>query len=345
MSKAAELAALIGSGQAQGNRNIIINGAMQVAQRGDSISATTNQYVCDRTQVALNSAGTWDITQSSTSPDGFANSLKVDCTAANTSLSATSFMTIRQKIESQNLQHIAKGTSSAKRLTLSFYIRSNKTGTYQVNLRDGENARLIGATYSISLADTWEKKEITFAADTSGTLPDTNVEGIVVEWWFASGSNYAGGAVPSAWESSANTDRNAGSSINLADSTSNELYITGVQLEVGETATPFEHRSFGDELARCKRYFQIHNDMHLRGYSNGSTQRIEQYFAYSVEMRADPSRAVLSTGNSSNIRSSVTTYSGLVIGNRTGGAILSLESNASGLAHFTNRKESLDAEL
>ncbi len=296
MSKAAELAALIGSGQAQGNRNIIINGAMQVAQRGDSTSATTNQYVCDRTQVALNSAGTWDITQSSTSPDGFANSLKVDCTAANTSLSATSFMMIRQKIESQNLQHIAKGTSSAKRLTLSFYIRSNKTGTYQVNLRDGENARLIGATYSISLADTWEKKEITYAADTSGTLPDTNVEGITIEWWFVAGSNYVGGAVPSAWESSANTDRNAGSSINLADSTSNELYITGVQLEVGEQATPFEHRSYGDELAKCQRYYEgggLNNPISWSGdVTNGNTYWDVR--AFMVEKRAAPTVTVAS---------------------------------------------------
>jgi hypothetical protein len=267
-------------------KSLIINGAMQVSQRGDSTSATTTKYVCDRTQVGFSSAGTWDITQSSTSPDGFANSLKIDCTAANTSLSASSFMLIRQKIESQNLQHIAKGTSSAKKLTLSFHIRSNKTGTYQVNLRDGENARLIGATYSISSADTWEKKEITFAADTSGTLPDTNVEGIAVEWWFASGSNYAGGAVPSAWESSANTDRNAGSSINLADSTSNELYITGVQLEVGETATPFEHRSYADELRRCQRYFAK-----IRAGWSGDTTNNGSYrasYQNAVEMRATP---------------------------------------------------------
>ena len=255
MSKAAELAALIGSQTALSNRNILINGAMQVSQRGTSATATTaNGYnVCDRWHQSMSSSGTFTLSQSSTAPSGFANSFKFDCTAADSSPSNIIFA---QRVEGQNLQMLKKGTSDALSATLSFYIRSNKTGTYQVNMYDTDNTRIIGKTYTIDSADTWEYKTLTFAGDTSGAFADDNGGSLELEWWFAAGSSYNSGAVPTAWEAKSDGDRAAGLTVNLGDTVGNTLFITGVQLEVGEQATPFEHRSFDDELIKCKRYFE-----------------------------------------------------------------------------------------
>jgi len=240
-----------------GNRNLVINGAMTVSQRGDSTGITASAYCGpDRFQTILSSAGTWSISQSTTNPAGFANSLKFDCTTADASLSAGDYLILYHKFEGQNLQHLKKGTADAKKLTLSFWIRSNKTGTYQVNLYDNDNTRNIGKTYTIDTADTWEHKTLTFDGDTTGTFNNDANQSMNIEWWFAAGSNYNSGSVPTSWEASSDPDRAAGLNVNLADSTSNELYITGVQLEVGDTATDFEHRTFGDELQKCQRYYK-----------------------------------------------------------------------------------------
>ena len=254
MSKAAELAALIGSQSALSNRSMIINGAMNVAQRATSVaslSSTSTYSTCDRWQVQYGSSGTFTESQSTTAPSGFSNSLKLDCTTADAS---PNYLVIMQRIEGQNLQHLKKGTSAAASTTLSFYVRSSKTGTYQVNLYDTDNARIIGATYTISSANTWEFKSITFAGDTTGALDNDNNNSLQVEWWLASGSTYNSGAVPTAWEAVANGDRAAGLNVAIGASTSDDFHITGVQLELGEQATPFEHRSFADDLARCQRY-------------------------------------------------------------------------------------------
>ena len=258
MSKAAELAALIGSQTALSNRNLIINGAMQVAQRGDVTGITTTGYYGpDRFNLLLNNLGTWSVSQSSTSPDGFANSLKISCTGADASPAAADYAIVYHLMEGQNLQHLQKGTSSAKSLSLSFYVRSSKTGTYNVNLMDRDNSnRLVGGSYVVNAADTWEYKTVTFVGDTSGILDDDNQKSLHVEWWLASGSDNSSGTSSASWQAFDATDRNASSTVNLADTVGNEWYITGVQLEVGETATPFEHRSYGDELARCMRYFE-----------------------------------------------------------------------------------------
>jgi len=254
MSKAAELAALIGSQSALSNRNMVVNGAMNVAQRATSVaslSSTSTYSTCDRWQVQYGSSGTFTESQSTTAPSGFSNSLKLDCTTADAS---PNYLVIMQRIEGQNLQHLKKGTSAAASTTLSFYVRSSKTGTYQVNLYDTDNARIIGATYTISSANTWEFKSITFAGDTTGALDNDNNNSLQVEWWLASGSTYNSGAVPTAWEAVANGDRAAGLNVAIGASTSDDFHITGVQLELGEQATPFEHRSFADDLARCQRY-------------------------------------------------------------------------------------------
>ena len=229
MSKAAELAALIGSQSALSNRNIIINGAMQVAQRATSVaslSSTATYSTCDRWEVQYGSSGTFTESQSTTAPSGFSNSLKLDCTSADAS---PNYLVLMQCLEGQNLQHLKKGTSAAESTTLSFYVRSSKTGTYQVNLRDLDNSRIIGATYTISAANTWEFKSITFAGDTTGAFNNDNGASLDIEWWLAAGSTYNSGAVPTAWEASTEADRAAGLNVAIGASTSDDFHITGVQ--------------------------------------------------------------------------------------------------------------------
>jgi hypothetical protein len=290
MSKAAELAALIGSQSALSNRNIIINGAMQVAQRATSVaslSSTATYSTCDRWEVQYGSSGTFTESQSTTAPSGFSNSLKLDCTSADAS---PNYLVLMQCLEGQNLQHLKKGTSAAESTTLSFYVRSSKTGTYQVNLRDLDNSRIIGATYTISAANTWEFKSITFAGDTTGAFNNDNGASLDIEWWLAAGSTYNSGAVPTAWEASTEADRAAGLNVAIGASTSDDFHITGVQFELGEQATAFEHRSFADELLRCQRYyFEIDFDAGeepLGAYYSSNRSVCTQ--AFHVQMRTDP---------------------------------------------------------
>jgi hypothetical protein len=259
MSRAREFADLAGSAQAGGitGKNLIINGAMTVNQRGDKTGMTGDDYQIDRFKFGIGSLGTWSSSQSTTAPDGFGYSLKLDCTTADASPAASDTLYLYTRFEGQNLQQIKKGTASAKSLTLSFWCRCNKTGDIQVNLRDADNTRQVGATVTINSADTWEYKTITFPPDTTGAFTNDNNWSMSVEWWLDSGSDFKGGAVPTAWEAAVNTDRAVAETLALGDNTSNEFYLTGIQLEVGEQATPFEHRSYGDELARCQRYFQI----------------------------------------------------------------------------------------
>jgi hypothetical protein len=259
MSKAAELAALIGgtSGSSLSNRNLIINGAMQVAQRGTSVTGVTSgaYRTCDRFMFSpFGPAGTWTVTQSTDAPDGFSNSFRIDCTTADASLGASDFVIVETKIEAQNLQHLMYGDSSAKTVTASFYVKSNKTGTYVLELRQPDSGRLYSKTYTVDAANTWEYKTLTFPGDVSGTINNDNGTGLAMNFWCAAGTTYSSGTIGTSWHTTS-ANRAAGV-VNLADSTDNDWSITGVQLEVGEQATPFEHRSYADELRRCHRYFQ-----------------------------------------------------------------------------------------
>ena len=245
------------NGTAPSNRNLIINGAMQVAQRGTSFAVTTSEtYAVDRFQTHHGGSFNFNstLTQSSTAPAGFTSSLKVDVTTTSTPTGNQNGL-IAHKVEAQNLQHLQYGTSNAQTCTLTFWVRSNKTGTYCLQIMQQDAAKYQMHEYSISSANTWEQKTITIVGNTADAINNDNGKGFDIRWHLACGSNDQV-AASSTWTGSSEGFFATSNQVNLFDSTSNEWYLAGVQLEVGSVATPFEHRSFGDELARCQRYFE-----------------------------------------------------------------------------------------
>ncbi len=286
------------------NRNLVINGAMQVAQRDTGSGFTgvgQQEYTIDQF-VTLHSynSSTINVIHSGTSPDGFSKSYKVDVTAADTSVGNGEFMFIRHKIEAQNLQHLAYGTSSAKSITLSFYVRSNVTGTYAICLQQKDNSsKQVNGTYTINSADTWEKKTFTFAGDTSGVINNDNGHGLDILWTLVAGPDRTSGSARPTWTAHANADESVGHTANVLSSTSNEWYLTGVQLEVGSVATDFEHVSYADELRKCQRYFQ--NYITYAEYTSGGTGNLGMPITTLVTpMRASPTFTVNNESKSSN---------------------------------------------
>ena len=244
-------------------RNIIINGDMSIAQRGTSTSSVTTTdgyYACDR-WYSQTDTGTWTISQSTDVPtgQGFVNSFKMDCTSAGTS-NADEVM-IRSKHEGQSLQYLKYGTSSAESLTLSFWIKSNKTGNYYVAFVNNNSTqdRVVSFGYSIDSADTWEKKTITIPGDTSRSIENTVNEEFTIYWLFSAASAFTSGGVSNTWiDYSASRFANSDLA-GLGGSTSDEVYMTGVQLEVGTSASDFEFLPTDVNLQRCYRYFQLIN--------------------------------------------------------------------------------------
>ena len=325
---------------ARGRKNLIINGAMQVAQRGTSFTGiTSGQYFLDRYRVDVGTLGTYTISQDSNAPDGFANSLKVDCTTADASPAAGDSLLFYQRIEAQDLQGLKYGSASAETLTLSFWVKSNKTGTGQVNWRVQDSNRNIAGTYTIDAADTWEKKTITVVGDTSGSINDDNGWGIQLEWWLDSGSTYTSGAVPTAWEALNNADRNAGGTLAIGDNAANYWQITGIQLEVGSTATDFEHRSYGEELALCQRYFQRWGtlDVNVLGLAGQCISSSAAYFVGQtiIPMRTIPTGSVINVTNfrvRNATSSGVPSITGLTVSTYSETEYMLYASGASGLA-------------
>jgi len=279
-----------------GSKNIIINGDMSIAQRGTSASGlTASTYsTVDRWLDGILTAGTWTISQSTDVPtgQGFSTSMKIDCTTANGSLSAGSLFNIQQRFEGQNLQYLKKGTANAESLTLSFWVKSNKTGTYIAELFDNDNSRNISKSYTINSASTWEKKTITFAGDTTGALDNDNNRSFNLDMWLAAGTDYTSGTLATSWESTTSANRAVGQ-VNLADNTANEWYITGVQLEAGTTASDFEFLPYDMNLQRCKRYCQELapkvNDCRIAIGECPQSNRCDPILKFSPEMRAAPS--------------------------------------------------------
>ena len=318
-------------------RNIIINGDMSVAQRGASATGKTSNgyYTVDRFQAVITSQGTWTHTQSTDVPtgQGFAKSLKIDCTTADASPAASDKLQLRQKIEGQNLQYLKKGTSSAESLTLSFWVRSNKTGTYIAEIFDTDNSRQISQSYTISSADTWEKKTLTFAGDTTGTLNNDNGDSFECVFWLGAGSNFTSGTLSTTWTSNTDANRAVGQ-VNLADSTSNEWYITGVQLEAGTTASDFEFLPHDVNRDRCERYYTT-GAARAEGY-RGTAGVVKSMINFRKTMRSSPSISHSSIGNDN-----VGSYSNEITSDGFGYKIVSSTSGNT----YQNSTYAADAEL
>ena len=252
----------INSGQIGGRRNIFYNGEMKVAQRGASatgLGASSGIFVFDRWQTytgGVATAGRYTLAQVADGPPGFANSLKISTTTADTSIAAGERFNIYQRLEGQDVQQMQKGTATAKQVTVSFYVKGNATALYVCELFDLDNNRSI--TQSFAVTTSWNRIELTFAADTTGALDDDNAGSFDIEIWLHGGSTYTGGTFAvNTWNNYTNANRYAVSGrTSIFDSTSRTFFLTGVQMEIGATATDFEHRTFGTELALCQRYYE-----------------------------------------------------------------------------------------
>ena len=281
---------------------LIINGDMQIAQRGTSftsLSSGANQ-VLERFAFLVNE-GTFTVTQDSDVPtgQGFAKSLKIDCTTPDTSISNDGYVQLYQRFEGQNLQMLKKGTSSAEYITVAFWVKSNLTGNFVLEVKDHDNSRLICSLVSISSANTWEKKVVSFAGDTTGALTNDNGLSLQVTMWLAAGSDFTSGTLATSWEAQNNVDRAVGT-FNIASSTSNEFYTTGWQMEVGtfdaNSIPPFQFEDVGTSLMRCMRYTQCfggnnNKETFCSGGCNTTTIQT-MLIEHKTEMRTTPSVSV-----------------------------------------------------
>ena len=316
--------------------NLVHNGAMQVAQRGTSVSYSTGGYkTVDRWNHSIGVSGTHTSSVEDDGPSGteFRKSLKILCTALE---SSPVYMIFEQKLEGQFLQTIKKGTSEAKPLTLSFWVKSNATGTYIANLVDNDNSRSVSQSYSISSSGTWEFKTITFPPDTTGQLNNDNGQSLTLTFWLTAGSTYSSGTLNTAWESTVQANRAVGQT-NFAAANGNYWQITGVQLETGSVASPFQFKTYDEELRECQRYYYLAAQGSASavqipigvGYQYGSTS-VATNVSFPVTMRQTP---VLDS----------TTGTDYYVFNRNGGSdtfnSLTLNSASSTMAQIYNASE------
>ena len=303
MTKAAELAKMgevLTNSQIGGRRNILINGAMQVAQRATSatgLGASDGYFTVDRFQLNFSSTSArFTMTQDSpTDLPGFTKALKLDCTTADTSLSAGEYLILHHKLEGQDVQQLKKGTSDAEKFTISFYVKGNANATYTLEIEDVDNNRYNSQEFSVTTS--WNRVVLTFDGDTTGVLGNDNGNSIRINFWLFVGSNFTSGThTDNVWHTTG-TQRVGDNQTSLADSTDREFFITGLQMEIGSQATPFEHRSFGEELALCQRYFHQNTFLDNKvtsagGAVNSSTIAVCAGMSHPVIMRAAPTGTV-----------------------------------------------------
>ena len=292
------------------HRNLIINGAMQVFQRRTTTyqAGLPSYDTADRWRMRESTDGTftsqkYTMSVSEQNTTGHAAALQLNCTGADTSIASAQYAYIATTVEAQNCQHLQYGTANAKTLTLSFWVKSNKTGTYTINVRKQDSTQYVmPIEYTISSADTWEQKTINISptagstsliTSSAGTIVNDNGEGLQIGWSLAWGSNYH--ATNNTWTSG--NSYSTSNQVNWMDSTSNNFYITGVQLELGDNATPFEHRIYADELVKCQRYYQTYTGTNMiwAPLSGNDAYAVSNYLL-PVEMRATPTASGVSSG-------------------------------------------------
>jgi len=288
-------------------RNIIINGDMSIAQRGTSATGITsggsgNFHSVDRMALALSGAGTWTMSQETDVPSGqgFAKSVKLLCTANQPSISSGGYVTFIQKFEGQNLQYLKYGTSNAENLTLSFWIKSSKTGNFVAELANRDRSRYIGRIISINNADTWEKKTVTYEGYTTANFDNDNNWSMDLQIWFGSGTGF-NSTYSGVWQSS-QLKRASGIDLQLHDTTNANVYLTGVQLEAGTTASDFEFLPYDVNLQRCLRYYEKSANFIASKVSSNTIPRFEIYESvyYQVQKRAAPTVTITGFSGGTN---------------------------------------------
>ncbi len=314
------------------DRNIVINGSMTIAQRNTTSTSATGYLTADRWQTYQYEAGSFTQSISSDYPTGtgFRSSWNLLCTTARTSLNSMTNNMLRQTIEGQNIQHVLKSTASAKKLTLSFWAKSNKTGTYIVELHDEDQPRHVSGSYTINVADTWERKSITFPANTTGSPFDNDTGGsLTLRFHFAAGSTYtSGGTLNTAWDTvGAHQSRSLVGQVNLADTLNNYFRFTGVQLEAGSFASQFEFEPYNELLRRCERYYQKNTSV-IEYTSVTSTSRSYIDWQFRTPMRITPT-----VSNLGATTASATTYD-RYYAYRDGGNAVQLSAGAAASAEF-----------
>ena len=279
------------------NRNLVINGAMQVAQRGTSstgLGASAGYFTLDRYRTTFSStAGRLTMSQVADVHDGFANAMKLECTTADTSIGSSEYFILQHKFEGQDLQQLKKGSSDAEEFTVSFYVKGNANATYVVEMYDLDNNRQVGKTFSVTTS--WTRVVLTFPADTTGALDDDNAASLQLGIWLHAGSNYTSGTLATSWVSNVSAQR-AGGITSFFDSTDRTFFLTGLQMEVGSVATDFEHRSFGQELALCQRYYQTIGVGFITACRGASSSQLLYSYTPPVNMRASPTISTTATG-------------------------------------------------
>jgi len=318
----------------QSNRNLIINGDMQVWQRATAATAGVNNTVntVDRWGWLLSNDGAVTSEQSTDTPTGTGYSFLAKCTTADTSIGASQYAVIYQNIEAQNLQTLQYGTSSAKTITLSFWVKSNKTGTYTVALYKAYNTGyIIPNEYTISSANTWEKKTITisptagstsFITASGGALVNSNALGFQLAFNLAFGSN--GNGTNATWSSNT-AHYTTSNQVNWLDSTSNNFYLSQVQLEIGNTATPFENEDYGTTLRKCKRYYELlDTTVYPTNYSTVSLGN----FYWTEQKRAEPTLSVDTNSGGFNLYPEQTSGGYIYKASANFNAILNMRGNS-----------------
>jgi len=277
--------------QIGGRRNMIINGAMQVSQRATSatgLGASDGYFTVDRFQLNFSSTSArFTMTQDSpTDLPGFTKALKLDCTTADTSLSAGEYLILHHKLEGQDVQQLKKGTSDAEKFTISFYVKGNANATYTLEIEDVDNNRYNSQEFSITTS--WNRVVLTFDGDTTGVLGNDNGNSIRINFWLFVGSNFTSGThTDNVWHTTG-TQRVGDNQTSLADSTDRTFFLTGLQMELGSVATPFEHKRTGEQLQECQRYFQKISSMDCAAAYVSGQPAPTFNFAYPTPMRSAP---------------------------------------------------------